>query len=85
MAIRHKIRTAKGEIVEVELTPRKAVRTFCIECMGFQVNEVTKCTAPLCPLYPFRMGDAHAMSAEQRKTIGEMTRKRNEGQSTLAN
>jgi hypothetical protein len=37
----------------------KAIRAFCIECMGnisTSRSEVTYCTAPHCPLYPFRLG-----------------------------
>ena len=83
MAVQHKIRNAKGGVVEKTLTPRSAIRTFCIECMGFQIFEVPKCTAPLCPLYPFRMGDAHQMGEEQRKAVGEAARKRLEGESAL--
>jgi len=41
------------------LTPIKAIRFQCIECMGFQVLEVAECTSKLCPLFPFRMGRAH--------------------------
>jgi hypothetical protein len=34
----------------------KAVHTHCIECLGGHVQEVPKCTAPRCKLFPFRMG-----------------------------
>jgi len=60
MAIKQKIRVdRKGKTKEVSLTPIKAIRFFCVECMGYQVLEISKCTAPLCPLFSFRMGDAH--------------------------
>ena len=60
MAIKHTIRANGFERTkEVSLTPIKAIRLFCIECMGFQLAEIPKCTAPLCPLFPFRMGKAH--------------------------
>ena len=36
--------------------PISAIRSHCIECMGGQVHEVARCTAPQCSLYPFRMG-----------------------------
>lgn len=33
---------------------RAAVNSFCSECVGWVRDEVTKCTAPACPLYPYR-------------------------------
>ncbi len=34
---------------------RKAAMTaFCVMCMGYQAHEVKRCTAPACPLYPYR-------------------------------
>ena len=35
---------------------RAAVNAFCIECVGFDAAEVTACTAPACPLFPYRPG-----------------------------
>ena len=37
-------------------SPTKAIRAFCVTCMGGQVREVTRCTALQCVLYPFRAG-----------------------------
>lgn len=37
-------------------TPSKAIRAFCIECVGGLVREVTRCTARTCTLFPFRHG-----------------------------
>ena len=59
MAIKHTIETAEGGTKEVTLTPRTAIRANCIMCMGYQMYEVRDCTSPQCPLYPFRMGEAH--------------------------
>jgi len=60
MSIKHTIRAnGFGKTKEVTLTPIKAIRCQCFECMGFQVAEIPKCTSPLCPLFPFRMGNAH--------------------------
>lgn len=36
--------------------PVSAIRSHCVECMGGQVQEVARCTALKCSLYPFRMG-----------------------------
>lgn len=52
--IRHKIKNDKGELVEVSMTRSRAIRFFCYECMGWQKQEVRNCTAPSCPLFPYR-------------------------------
>lgn len=33
-----------------------AVRNACLECCGYDAAEVERCTAPMCWLYPYRMG-----------------------------
>ena len=72
MAIKHTIRKENGKQVEVSLTPIKAIRTFCLECMMWMQAEIPRCTAPLCPLFPFRMGEAHKdVSPEQRKALSD--------------
>jgi len=46
------------------MTPLKAIRKHCIECMGGTYQLIEDCTAgprakkphTRCPLYPFRMG-----------------------------
>ena len=50
----HTIKAEKGTRVVKDYTRKKAIRLFCIECMGFQVGEVNKCCAPTCPLFPYR-------------------------------
>ena len=30
------------------------VKSFCLECTGWVKEEVRLCTAPQCPLYPYR-------------------------------
>lgn len=37
-------------------TPLKAMRAFCIQCMGHQPGLVKGCKTESCPLYPYRMG-----------------------------
>ena len=34
---------------------KAATRCFCLQCVGWQPSEVAKCTAPGCPLFPYRM------------------------------
>ena len=59
-------------------SPLKAIRCFCIECMGGQVREVKDCTAPNCPLYAFRMGKnpyrSRELTDEERQAIAERLR-----------
>ena len=56
MSVQHTIRDAHGGTVTVRLTPRTAIKRFCVECFGWERAEVPECSAPLCPLYPFRLG-----------------------------
>jgi len=49
----HTIRAADGGLVKLRLTRKLAMSAFCTECLGFDDNPQS-CTAPLCPLYPFR-------------------------------
>ena len=57
--MKHTVRTNRyygdpKNTVEIEPYARaRAVRLFCTECMGFEEHP-SKCTAKLCPLYPFR-------------------------------
>lgn len=37
-------------------SPLRAIRAFCVICMGCQPREVARCTATKCALYPFRYG-----------------------------
>ena len=63
--MKYKIRTLKGTAV-VNLTRRTAIKFFCKECMGFNETEVSGCTSPLCPLYPFRNNKAISKSSERK-------------------
>ena len=58
MATKHMIHDGNGGKREVTTTPVKAIRLFCMECMCYQKAEIPRCTAQLCPLYPYRMGKA---------------------------
>lgn len=33
-----------------------AIRTHCLECVGYSANEVALCTASACPLFEYRGG-----------------------------
>jgi len=56
MAIEHIIKNKEGKLVKVKLTFAKAIKLFCIECMGFQQQEVKNCTSKLCPLFKYKTG-----------------------------
>ena len=34
----------------------KIIRSKCIDCCGYELAEVRKCTATACELWPYRMG-----------------------------
>ncbi len=56
--IKHTIRSKDGGNKEVYLSPLKAIRHNCLECVSWSAHEVKHCTAKLCPLYPYRFGKA---------------------------
>ena len=56
-AIRHTIRKdGNNNMKDVALSPMKAIRYMCVECMGFDYTEIDGCTSPNCPLFPYRYG-----------------------------
>lgn len=38
------------------LSPLKAIRAKCLDCMCEQLAEVRACQSDNCPLWPYRMG-----------------------------
>jgi hypothetical protein len=57
MAVKHEIlKNGNGKTRVVSITPLKAIRLHCVECMGFQPSMIRDCTSPLCPVFPFRFG-----------------------------
>lgn len=63
-------------------SPIKAIKEFCLQCCGYQSNEVKNCTAPNCPLYDFRLGKnpyaKRNYSPEQRAAMSERMKKARE-------
>ena len=45
-------RRKPGEVA----TRKQAIRNMCLECMGYQIAEVHKCTSEQCWLWPYRLG-----------------------------
>ena len=50
---RHVVRSADKRYVAIPATRRSCMAAMCMECMGWE-SDPKDCTAPLCPLYPFR-------------------------------
>jgi hypothetical protein len=52
---------------------KAAIRAFCVMCMGYQPHHVRGCTAPWCPLYPYRLGvvDGGKGDVVQRDSTGD--------------
>lgn len=53
------------------MTPVKAIRLKCMDCMCQQVAEVRNCSSIDCPLYMFRMG--HNPNRASKKKIKGIT------------
>lgn len=74
-----------GEAPEEIKSPIKAIRAFCVECMGGQPREVKFCAAPRCPLFAFRMGKnpyiKRELTEEQRLAFAERAKKAREAKS----
>ena len=45
----------------------KAVRSFCLECLGGSILEVERCSALNCQLHPFRFGNLSRLYRSARK------------------
>jgi hypothetical protein len=39
---------------QAKASPRQAIKLFCLSCMGYDRDEVLKCTAAACPLFAYR-------------------------------
>ncbi|MCP3964737.1 MAG: hypothetical protein GY718_00065 [Lentisphaerae bacterium] len=70
MSIRHKIGTKDG-VETVTLTPLKAIKKKCLDCVCWQSKEVKLCEITLCPLWLFRSGK----SGHKRPGAGQHLRK----------
>ena len=49
--------SAKGHIVAAwsgNCAPRRAIKAFCLECVGFDRQAIAGCAAYACPLWCFR-------------------------------
>ncbi len=54
--IKHVIRSKDGGDKNISITPLKAIRYQCLECVCWSASEVKRCTSKICSLYPYRFG-----------------------------
>jgi hypothetical protein len=50
------IKTENNKSGTVKVTPLKAIKLHCLECVGFIRSEVLLCTSSKCSLFPYRTG-----------------------------
>ncbi len=51
--------------MEKRLTPIKAIRAKCLDCMGGSAKEVRLCNIPECSLFPYRLGKNPARARKE--------------------
>ena len=68
-AMKTKILTKNGTTETVDLNRRKAIRARCLDCSGFEYNEVSGCKILKCELHPYRMGTENQDPDKRRKAI----------------
>ena len=62
----------KSGIQSVNLNRRRAIRYRCMDCSGFERNDVQNCThVNDCSLYPFRMGTGKQNAVSRNRAIKE--------------
>lgn len=78
MAFTHTYKVSNTETVTKSISAHKAIRQFCIECMGWNSGEVKRCTAKQCVLFPFRFGKTGPeknLTEEERKVLSDRAKK----------
>ncbi len=56
MPVKHTVKNRHGKLIEMNLTPVKAIRKYCVEQCCYSEKEVKHCTVESCALFPFRLG-----------------------------
>jgi hypothetical protein len=69
----HTVRTRDGGKITLKYGRKLAIRLFCTECLGWEDNP-KDCTAPLCPLYPFRAGTMASLRGQGGKANASLDR-----------
>lgn len=67
--------------------PVKAIRAYCLSCVGGSSNEVDKCPIPECALYSFRYGKnpfrtKRELTDEQKAAMAERLKKARDAKSS---
>jgi len=60
----------RGEEIEYQKYRSKAIRVFCVDCMGGHEGYVRDCTDRACALYPFRNGGGNTDETCKLKNMG---------------
>ena len=82
MPVEHTIQVWGGKEKTIKnLTPLKAIREKCLDCVCWSPKEVKLCPDTYCVNYPFRFGKypegaGRGMSAENRRKASERMKKR---------
>lgn len=67
-------------------TPLKAIREFCLDCVGGKATDVKDCSSEICPLKPFRFGKnpytKRTMTEEQRQMAAERLKRAREAKNS---
>lgn len=53
------------------MTPLKAIRAKCLDCMGGNKSYVKDCIDEKCPLYPYRKGTCEPLGSSTRGVSGK--------------
>ena len=59
------------------MTFAKAIRAHCSDCCAYQANEVRKCVAISCNLWPYRFGSNPWRKGEKQNVAGAIADKNN--------
>ncbi|KKP70020.1 hypothetical protein A2X44_02280 [candidate division CPR3 bacterium GWF2_35_18] len=58
----------------IRVSATKAIRMYCLDCMGYQYKEVDRCPSQLrCPLFHFRKGKNTTGISNTKKKVSEIS------------
>ena len=66
MKVIHRYKVDNYKFKTGPITRSKAIRLFCIECMGWQPHLIPDCPSNHCVLYPYRMGPGQVDKSQER-------------------
>jgi hypothetical protein len=53
-----------------EGSPREAIKAMCLQCIGYDPKEITRCTSTACPLYAFRPFQTTGLETQEGQEAG---------------